>query len=376
VRPASSNPSRALTARSASSRCRASRTAIAASHRIPVPRTSVLFRRPCIPEEPCGVADADGDGWDDFTEQEWGSDPNRAASTPEHAYLPETCADGVDNDLDGSVDAADDGCNLDSDGDGAPDIADNCPYDANPGQEDADGDGTGDACDYDADKDGWDDESERLFGSDPNNAASTPEHSQIKETCEDGLDNDADGSVDVTDPGCAPDGDFDFVPDASDNCPTMHNPEQTDADGDGTGDACEDSDGDGFFDGDELALGSDPNNAASVPESAAYYETCTDGLDNDLDGTLDAEDEGCMVFAEEDGVRGAENLPPDGTANIVETLAGGQSPAPAVLPAAGARGAASRSGDSAALLLAAIGLIALGGTLTAGGVALRRVRAS
>jgi uncharacterized repeat protein (TIGR01451 family) len=36
-----------------------------------------------------------------------------------------------------------------------------------------------------------------------------------------------------------PDGDRDAVPDASDNCPAAYNPAQTDADGDGTGDACE-----------------------------------------------------------------------------------------------------------------------------------------
>jgi cysteine-rich repeat protein len=36
---------------------------------------------------------------------------------------------------------------LDSDGDGVSDAADNCPLTANPGQEDIDGDGVGDACD-------------------------------------------------------------------------------------------------------------------------------------------------------------------------------------------------------------------------------------
>ena len=37
----------------------------------------------------------------------------------------------------------------------------------------------------------------------------------------------------------APDADLDGVPDSQDNCPNVPNPEQTDSDGDGTGDACE-----------------------------------------------------------------------------------------------------------------------------------------
>ena len=42
----------------------------------------------------------------------------------------------------------------DSDGDGIPDVDDNCPFDANPAQIDTDGDGQGDACDDDDDDDG------------------------------------------------------------------------------------------------------------------------------------------------------------------------------------------------------------------------------
>ncbi len=76
----------------------------------------------------------------------------------------------------------------DGDGDGVADGDDNCPDEANPGQEDADQDGEGDVCD------------------------DTP---------------------------LGPDGDGDGLPDALDNCPTTPNPQGTDSDGDGQGDACD-----------------------------------------------------------------------------------------------------------------------------------------
>jgi len=76
----------------------------------------------------------------------------------------------------------------DTDGDGIPDASDNCPSVAND-QTDTDGDGMGDACDPDDDNDGNSDAAEIAAGSDPLNAASSPD------VC-DGIDNDLDGLID------------------------------------------------------------------------------------------------------------------------------------------------------------------------------------
>jgi hypothetical protein len=109
-------------------------------------------------EGPCGEdppLDTDGDCFKDFIEEIYGSDPDDPTSTPEDSSLPETCADGVDNDRDGETDDADPGCQeADSDGDGVPDSRDNCSGVSNSNQHDLDGDGIGDVCDNDADGDG------------------------------------------------------------------------------------------------------------------------------------------------------------------------------------------------------------------------------
>lgn len=81
----------------------------------------------------------------------------------------------------------------DSDGDGVPDLSDNCPTVSNPGQSDVDHDSIGDVCDSDNDNDG--------------------------------------------------------ISNASDNCPLTSNHDQLDTDGDGIGDACDtDDDNDGILD--------------------------------------------------------------------------------------------------------------------------------
>ena len=81
----------------------------------------------------------------------------------------------------------------DSDGDGIPDLLDNCPTISNPNQADGDGDGVGDACD------------------------NCPTVANPPQT-----DSDGDG-----------------IGDACDNCSTVANPDQADCDHDGIGDACD-----------------------------------------------------------------------------------------------------------------------------------------
>lgn len=85
-----------------------------------------------------------------------------------------------------------------------------------------------------------------------------------------GHDNDGDGIPSHACPG-----------EPTDNCPNVSNPDQSDIDGDGLGDACDvDADGDGYRNTVETARGSNPLSAASVPE------VC-DGIDNDGDTLVD-----------------------------------------------------------------------------------------
>lgn len=137
-------------------------------------------------------------------------------------------------DLDG--DGFGDVCDDDKDGDGVTDTGDNCPDVPNPpsgdsdAQPDADGDGQGDACDEDIDGDGM-----------ANLEDPCPLNASVSQPSEDQL------------AACFPDSDGDGVGDHDpvrpDNCPTIYNADQADADQDGQGDACDaDDDDDGVTD--------------------------------------------------------------------------------------------------------------------------------
>ena len=92
----------------------------------------------------------------------------------------------------------------------------------------------------------------------------------------DQTDTDGDGAGDA----CDPDADGDLVPNSQDNCPLVSNPDQEDANLDGIGDACyPDTDGDGVHD--------DTDNCTEVP-NPLQHDTDLDGVgdlcDDDLDG--------------------------------------------------------------------------------------------
>ena len=128
----------------------------------------------------------------------------------------------------------------DSDGDGIPDAADNCPSVSNPDQADFDSDGQGNACDDDDDNDGTPDISD-AFPLDPTESVDTDA---------DGIGNNADI-----------DDDNDGLPDVVEtNTGTYVSPTDT-----GTNPLDSDSDGDGVRDGLEVIAGTNPLDPANKP---------------------------------------------------------------------------------------------------------------
>ncbi|WP_455903663.1 DUF4215 domain-containing protein [Microbacterium sp.] len=244
--------------------------------------------------------DVDGDGLTNTEEGTLGTDPRNpdtdgdgvcdGPSTPNAVV----CTAGSDNcPLDansGQEDSyggiAGDVCD-DADGDSVLDVDDNCPETANNLQEDGDVDGFGDVCDVcpaDPDNDADDD----MFCADTDNCPLIDN---------DQTDTDGDGAGDVCDvcPADADDdADGDMVCGDIDNCPAIAN-DQSDADADGLGDACDSCPADLDNDVDGDAICGDVDNCPAVAnfdqdnnDMDADGDVCDD--DDDNDGMLDTDE--------------------------------------------------------------------------------------
>ena len=224
--------------------------------------------------------------------------------------------DQADNDLDGTGDPCDD----DDDNDLVPDLADNCIFTDNPGQEDTDGDGTGDACDNDIDGDSVSNGSDNC-PVDPNVDQTDTDGDLEGDACD--IDDDNDG-IEDTEPDNCPltanadqsDIDIDSIGDAcdadidgdgvtndpdNDNCPLDKNSDQLDTDGDMMGDACdEDDDNDSVPDlVDNCVLDFNPDQDDTDSDGIGDACDSTSALDSDNDGIDDTIDN-CIYIANTD----------------------------------------------------------------------------
>lgn len=244
-------------------------------------------------------------------------------------WLPFDPTETSDNDHDGIGDNADN----DDDNDSVLDVEDNCPFDSNVDQADFDGDGVGDVCDNDDDNDGVDDyrdafpkNSEEQFDTDGDgigNNADTDDDgdgypdtedalpldaSEHLDTDHDGVgdnkDKDIDGDGYLNDADAYPfdttragDPDADGVDSLQDNCPNVKNADQSDIDGDGMGDLCDnDMDNDGVVNDWDIAP-RDRVWGSYLDSSFASAGSFVSSLDNDNFSDLIAQGDGTFIVA-------------------------------------------------------------------------------
>jgi len=168
---------------------------------------------------------------------------------------------------------------VDTDGDGYPDVDDNCPLDMNPSQADYDSDGDGDDCDYDDDDDGITD----------NSGDDCPRGGHLGWISNSSTDFDNDGCHDEMEDQ---DDDNDGILDIDDDCDnSSYSPPrewwvstpETDMDGDG----CRDDDEDLDDDGDGVDDGNDDCQFIAGNSTLGGTVGCPDG---DGDGWADMDD--------------------------------------------------------------------------------------
>ncbi|CAG0955150.1 Alpha-agarase [Methanosarcinales archaeon] len=141
----------------------------------------------------------------------------------------------------------------------------------------------------------------------------------------DQADIDGDGKGDACDTSDDRDTDLDGIKDVVDNCPSVPNPDQADIDGDGKGDACDtsddrDTDLDGVLDTVDNCL-SVPNPDQADIDGDGKGDACdtSDDRDTDLDGILDTVDN-CPLASNPDQA----DIDGDGKGDACDSDTGGQ----------------------------------------------------